>query len=274
MSVCKTTDEGFTWTRYNLSPEFGYAYAIAIDPTNSDIVYAGGDPELYKTTNHGDTWSPSSTGLTGYTYAIAMNPQNTSIIYAGTSDGIFESTDAGVVWRYNNLDDVYTIVIDPDSPDTIYAGTVNGMYRSTSGGSTWDSMGLDGERITSLGIYPDAYLYAGTYSGGMYRWDLSVGIAEQDLTEQRKSIFALPNPTRGRTTIHYSLPKATHVNLSIYDIQGRLICTVINEVQPAGKHTALWNAVDKRGIQVSAGIYFYRLATEETTQAQKIILLK
>jgi len=274
MSVCKTTDAGFSWTRYNLSPEFGYAYALSIDPTNSNTVYAGGDPDLYKTTDHGNTWSSSSSGLTGYAYAIAINPHNTSIIYAGTSDGIFKSTDAGSHWGYSDLDDVYAIAIDPNNPETIYAGTVDGVYKSTSGGDTWNAMELGGKHITCLGLYPDTYLYAGTYSSGTYRWDLNVGITEQDFEEQKQSISASPNPARDKTTIHYLLSREAQVNLAIYDIQGRLVCSVINEVQGAGAHTALWDGVDKNGAMVAAGIYFYRLKTQERVYTEKVILLR
>jgi phosphodiesterase/alkaline phosphatase D-like protein len=78
-----------------------------------------------------------------------------------------------------------------------------------------------------------------------------------------------PNPFNPVTTIAYALPKLSFVNLSIYNIKGQLVKTLVNEQQTIGYHTIQWNAVT-----VSSGIYFYKLTIENYTITRKMILLR
>jgi photosystem II stability/assembly factor-like uncharacterized protein len=147
MGVSKTTDGGTTWTHYTLDiadntyPYGAYTHAIAIDPSNSNVLYAGGIVEenaaLYKTTDGGDNWSDITSGVSGCVRALAVNPDNANIIYAGSDDGVFKSTDAGVSWTNMGLDTVQAIVIDPDAPNIINVGTKTGVYVSFNAGGEW-----------------------------------------------------------------------------------------------------------------------------------------
>ncbi|GAB4182793.1 MAG: hypothetical protein Kow00108_19750 [Calditrichia bacterium] len=78
-----------------------------------------------------------------------------------------------------------------------------------------------------------------------------------------------PNPFNPTTTIRYDLPERTHVELSIHNILGRKIKTVINGMKPAGRHQIY---VDMTG--VSSGVYFYRLKTKNFIETKKMIFLK
>ncbi len=181
MGVSKTTDGGTTWTHYTLDiadstyPYGAYTHAIAIDPSNSSILYAGGIVEenaaLYKTTDGGDTWSDITSGVSGCVRALAVNSDNANIIYAGSDDGVFKSTDAGVSWTNMGLDTVQAIVVDPDVPNIISVGTKTGVYVSFNAGGEWGGMneGLDPLDVLCLGLHPDNYLFAGTWGKSMYR---------------------------------------------------------------------------------------------------------
>jgi hypothetical protein len=276
MAVSKTTNSGATWTRHTLAPA-GYTYALAADPSNPNIVYAGGNPGIYKTTNSGNNWSAASIGLSGYVYDIAIDISNTSILYAGTPDGVFKSTNSGVNWSNTGCVGVNAVLIDPDAPNIIYAGTNSGVYKSTTSGGNWTAMndGLGDTLVTSLGINPGYYLFAGTKEASMYRWTIQVGLAESDKILDRESIFfAAPNPTKDKTTIHYSISKATQVNVAIYDVQGRVVCELISELHEPGKHHVTWDGLDAQGRTVSSGIFFCKLATDNSTSIHKLILIK
>jgi hypothetical protein len=78
-----------------------------------------------------------------------------------------------------------------------------------------------------------------------------------------------PNPFNARTIIEYSLPTASNVNITIYDLLGRKIATLINAVQPAGNHQIMWNAAD-----APSGIYFYKIEAGEYGDQKKMLLLK
>jgi hypothetical protein len=83
-----------------------------------------------------------------------------------------------------------------------------------------------------------------------------------------------PNPFNSQTWIDYTLPEQTHVNLSIFDISGKLVSTLQSGQQLAGKHSVMWNALDDNGNPVMSGIYFYRLHTEGFVDTKKMFLLK
>ena len=83
-----------------------------------------------------------------------------------------------------------------------------------------------------------------------------------------------PNPFNPSTAINYELPFDGIVNVSIYDSKGKLVRTLLNKHQTAGLKTLTWNSLDKNGNAVSAGLYFYKLTTNEIQQSMKMVLLK
>jgi len=83
-----------------------------------------------------------------------------------------------------------------------------------------------------------------------------------------------PNPFNQSTTISYSLSKASHVNLTIYNLLGRKVRTLVDESQPVGYKTIAWDGQDNKGHSVSSGIYFYRLKTIGFEEAKKMLFLK
>lgn len=276
MSVCRTKNGGTFWERQNISePLEGWAYDLAVDPVDPDIVYVGGIPKLYKTVDGGGTWLVSSLGIEGYVNDIEINPQNTDIVFASTPNGIYKTADAAMTWQYAGLGDVKAVVIHPWTTDTIYAGTSAGVFSSQDQGNTWHAMGLEGEHITEMKIVPDDYLFAGTEGAGMFRWNMNVSVAEKPTNAHiRQLMYAAPNPAKNRTTIYYQLINTSTVSLTIYDIQGRLIKKFANIQQPPGVYAVPWNGIDDNNKPVSAGVYFYKLSIDGKTAIQKIILLK
>jgi subtilisin family serine protease len=83
-----------------------------------------------------------------------------------------------------------------------------------------------------------------------------------------------PNPFNPTTTIRYSLPARSHITISVYNILGRKVQTLIDEVKSAGTHTAVWNGTDETGQAVSSGIYFYRVKTADRAESRKMLLLR
>ena len=83
-----------------------------------------------------------------------------------------------------------------------------------------------------------------------------------------------PNPFNPFTTIQYDLESQTMVKLKIYDLKGRLIKSLVNKSQPAGRYKSYWDATDMFGSSVSAGVYLYHIEAGENTISKKMILLK
>jgi subtilisin family serine protease len=83
-----------------------------------------------------------------------------------------------------------------------------------------------------------------------------------------------PNPFNPSTTIAFSLPRASDVELAVYTLDGRRVAVLVDGTLPAGPHTATWTGRDDGGRQVASGTYFYRLTTGEETLTRRMVLLK
>ncbi|MFQ6614950.1 MAG: FlgD immunoglobulin-like domain containing protein, partial [Fidelibacterota bacterium] len=67
---------------------------------------------------------------------------------------------------------------------------------------------------------------------------------------------------------------AGQVELLIYDLQGRLVNSLVSEYQPAGEHSVVWNGLDGRGVPVASGTYLYKLNINGATLSRTMTLLK
>ena len=83
-----------------------------------------------------------------------------------------------------------------------------------------------------------------------------------------------PNPFNPVTTLRYDLPEDAMVNITIYNMMGRQVKTLINDQQTAGYRSTQWNATNNAGSPVSAGIYLYMIQAGDFRQTKKMVLLK
>jgi len=87
--------------------------------------------------------------------------------------------------------------------------------------------------------------------------------------------YSYPNPFNPETTIHFALAEAGKVRLSIYDIKGRLVNTLVNNILDEGAQAINWQGTDSQRRKVSSGVYFYRLERAgEPVRIKKLILMK
>jgi hypothetical protein len=83
-----------------------------------------------------------------------------------------------------------------------------------------------------------------------------------------------PNPTRGTTTVSYSLAQAGRIQLGVYDVSGRLVRQLVDGERCAGTGTVVWNGTDESGARLGAGVYFVRLAGRGCRETRRVILLR
>ena len=84
-----------------------------------------------------------------------------------------------------------------------------------------------------------------------------------------------PNPFNPSTTIKYSMPKAGHLTLNVYNVRGQLVKTLIDGNRPAGAdQTIVWDGTNNQGSNVSSGVYFYEARTGGEVTVQKMALVK
>jgi endonuclease I len=83
-----------------------------------------------------------------------------------------------------------------------------------------------------------------------------------------------PNPFNPSTTIRFELPRSSRVNLSVYDVSGRLTAVLVDGDLDSGVHRAVWNGRDSDGRPAASGVYFCRMKAADFNATRKLVLLK
>ena len=83
-----------------------------------------------------------------------------------------------------------------------------------------------------------------------------------------------PNPFNPITNIPYGLPEDMRVIITVYDIKGSVVKTLVDRRQSAGHNSIFWNGTNNLGALVSTGLYFYRIESSKFIQTKKMIFLK
>ena len=120
--------------------------AIALNPENGDILFAGTGNGLFRSKDGGKTWHSLHDGLRNENIrALVLSPAEPAMIYAGTSKGIYLSEDGGDHWTdwfeessglsNTNIQD---LAIHPEHPEILFAATSGGLFSSRDGGDTWE----------------------------------------------------------------------------------------------------------------------------------------
>jgi len=83
-----------------------------------------------------------------------------------------------------------------------------------------------------------------------------------------------PNPFNFRTEIRYNLPRNCQVSIEVFDILGRNIIKLVDELQEAGQHSVIWDGHSSNGQMSTSGIYFYRLTTNDEATTKRMVFMK
>src|SRR5262252_2635305 len=190
--VWKTTDGGKTWNCVSDGFFGGSIGAVAVAPSNRDIVWAGGGEctwrgnvssgdGIWKSTDAGKTWEFQGLPESRHISAIRIHPKDPQKVWiavmghvSGPNDerGVYKSTDGGKSWERvlfaNSSAGAFDLCLDPADPDTLYASTWrairtpysfesggdgSSLWKSTDGGKTWTDLGKNkGMPAAPLGI--------------------------------------------------------------------------------------------------------------------------
>ena len=196
---------------------------------------------------------------------------------ATTSGGGFLSTPFS-----NNT--LTNSIIWNNSPESIYAfATTTISYSDIQGG--WGGEGnIDAD---PLFCNPDSSDFTlaenspcvGTGESGVNMGAFGVGCEALSIDKDVIPLKYLlhqnyPNPFNPVTTLRYDLPEDALVNITIYDMMGRQISTLVSSLQSTGYKLIQWNGTNNAGQPVSAGVYLYRIEAGEFRQTKKMVLLK
>jgi uncharacterized repeat protein (TIGR01451 family) len=240
--VYQTTNNAGNWAPISGDLNAGALVTIAVAPTNSNTVYAGGYNSIVQVTTNalagaGAVWNNRSTGLPPrFLTQVVVDPHTSTTACVGFSGfsgfvdslgHIFRTTDGGVTWKdiSGNLPNipVNAVTIDPRLPNTYYVATDIGVFRTRNGGGLWSVLGAGLPRVAVLGLTlhnPTRTLRAATHGRSM--WDIHVPIADvvTSLTES-------PNPVLHGTNLTYTV----NVTNKGPDIA---MSTVVSDATPLG----------------------------------------
>ncbi len=217
----------------------------------------------------------STTSISDLKMFIALNHQNLSelqiILYSPDGDSVIVWDKNGGI--NNNVDNLITVFDDGSDnelvnnkyvdfgPDIKPINSINTTFSGKNPKGIWRLKIVD--------------LYNGN-TGFLYGWGLrfnNVTGVEENYTSTIPSDYKLeqnyPNPFNPSTTISYSLPRASNVKLTIYNLLGQEVTTLVNSFNQAGKHSVQFNAAN-----LASGVYIYSIKADNFSATKKLVLLK
>lgn len=177
--VWRSRDAGDHWEQLNTSATPGLINieSLAVDPRDANVIYAGTWYLPYKSTDGGETWNITKTGIIDDSdiFAIEIDDRNPDHIIASACSGIYETRNAGGNWRkVNGIPSqsrrTRSILQNPGRPDTIYAGTTEGFWMSTNGGADWKvTTSRQIFEVNTIAVHPSNpdVVYIGTNNYGV-----------------------------------------------------------------------------------------------------------
>ncbi len=184
----------------------------------------------------------STTGIPCVSF-VDLAPGDAEVIYTYDSrdDNIY-TEEQPVAWRYLGNDYQYVYF---DIPLSFFDRTsaIAALRRAVDDLMEWST---PVEEITGAGDVPKSFTLSQNY----------------------------PNPFNPATQIIYSLPQRSHVTLSVYNILGQKVTTLVDEQKAAGTYTVDWNGTSNNGVMVATGIYLYKMDAGQHSDAKKMLLLK
>jgi hypothetical protein len=249
--------------------------------------FTSGGATLFRSTDNAVTWdslySPlSNSGYVernadvvaqGDTILLALNPRPFDTT---ATKGIMRSSNGGLSWIHvYSSGRVGGIAFSQLYSTGIFAATEEGILRSDDFGITWTvyNNALPTMRLTDLLVDPYSdTLYVSTETHGVLKvWDFIT-----DVTDSRDFIpheFVLaqnyPNPFNPSTTIRFRIGDLGFVSLKIFDLLGREVTTLVNEVRVPGEYTVLWDASG-----FASGVYLYKLISGKYNGVGKMLVIR
>ena len=264
--IMKTTNGGVQWSNTYIGHYVSSLYFL-----NEQIAWASGcnttatQGAILKTTNGGVNWTDTFIPETVQLQSVFFVNELTGWA-VGIDGAVLKSTNGGNGWfeqkRTSSLTSVKFI-----NENTGWISGFAGILKTTNGGNDWGYQNVNDliwgtcfvNRNTGWAVGRDGLVYKTTDGGG----DFEIIPKEFELFQN------YPNPFNPETTIKFSLPVAGIVNLTVYDITGKLVAELADGFYEQGTHKFVFNASG-----LSSGIYFYKIETNEHSVSKKMILIK
>jgi photosystem II stability/assembly factor-like uncharacterized protein len=276
--LVKSVNGGANWTLLS-----GYLHTamteIAVNPQNNNIIFVSGDGKITKSTDYGESWTSSYSGLPSNLgcYTVTLNPFNSQILLTSNDNGIYRSLDGGGNWVQVSNIACRRITFHPNYLNLVAAISFSSykVLLSTDAGLNWaDSTGtLSVPATVDLAFSRnDNSLYIASSTSGVYKKLFTVTgvrmnekIVPADFSLKQN----FPNPFNPSTKIKFDIPEVSNVKLAVYDMQGKELTVLVNDRLIAGSYEVIFNGSD-----LPSGAYTCVLKAGKYSSAIKLVLIK
>jgi photosystem II stability/assembly factor-like uncharacterized protein len=288
-SLWKTTNGGANWDSTGLfvpqvNNEYGFDNSLAI--MYNHIWFGTNNSRIYRSTNNGLNWSFVTTPEVNSSAVWIYRDTSFNIFGYFGGNNIYRTTNGGINWIFNTCPDsgmfrgfcpgYYGV---DNNPMCAYAiRNNNKIYFAGFGGSNfipeytapsgkYTHMAYDGNMMYWQ------YTWAVRDNGGITRISLFRGGAVKRISDVIPESFGLnqnyPNPFNPATNIEFRTAEFGFVRLTVFDILGREVTTLVNEKLASGEYEVSFDASN-----LTSGVYFYRLRAENYSAVKKMVLVK
>jgi photosystem II stability/assembly factor-like uncharacterized protein len=258
----------------------------------------GSDGNIVKTTDTGQSWISINSGVVENLFDIEFIDRSVGFI-AGEFGRILKTEDGGETWRKTDSgtqETIYSVGFKNEYEG--WAGTESGLRYTIDGGETWYGVPLRYKHglIRNIEFDESGNGYAYTLSPkddafpgikriipGGYNLLLCFKAGSNWVNNNQDNELNIkdmklepnyPNPFNLHTKIGYQLPESGSVSLKVYNIQGRLVRTLLDEVKKAGEYNVFWDGSTDNDSEVTSGIYIYKLQKRGQVKTRKMVVLK
>ncbi len=254
----------------------GELYGIALTPDGSSALLTTFSSDSPKIVNLSSSGVQNISGISAGSYGVAMfHNSNEALIFDGDSlDRVSLTTNSKTktisYLSYNT--NFQNIAITKDDKYAFVAGAIEKLVISLDNNSVIETFTAGGTNITTNSNGSEFYV-TDSYNGTVrvYKEQIPNGVksGKNYLPSDYQLSQNYPNPFNPNTTIKYAIPKAGLVTIKVYNILGNEIATLVNEEKRPGEYSVIFN-----GLNLSSGIYFYRITSGKFTETKKLILMK
>ncbi len=270
---------------------FGSITTVDVAKSNPDVIYCGtDDANVWRTTNGGSVWTKINNGLPiRWVTRVAVDPDSANVCYVTlsgykidtTGSHIYRTTNYGSTWTSisGNLPDapINDVIIDPLDSRTLYIATDVGVLYSSNLGESW--------QILAAGLPTSApchdltlheasrKLVVWTHGRSAFATTLPPPNSADEMPMPYPRVLRLsqnyPNPFNPKTRITYQQTMTDWVTLKVFDVSGREVAVLLDEVKEPGEYSVSFDASS-----LASGVYLYRLAAGGFIQTRKMVLMR
>ena len=280
-----TTNKGATWAQKHIGSWWTDELSDACFFDSTHIIAVGFGGKILISNDLGISWDSVNSSTTKTLYSIEKVGSNLYI--AGESGLVLFSSDFGNTWQsqtkvtnahlygihFSNFNIGYLVGGRND-----ISADKSVILKTTDSGITWNKLAHPSNAVLYDIFFINELVGWAVGDSGLILKTTNGGVTfiedeENNFTQPKEFLLEqnYPNPFNPSTSIQYAISSTQLVTLKVYDLLGREVATLVNEEKTAGSYNAQFTM---NNVQLSSGIYFYKLQAGDFVETKKMILLK